>query len=85
MLLDIDEEDKEDALHWHSEKLAIALALLRTRPGTQIRIVKNLRICGDYHSATKYISKVYGREILVRDRSGFHRFKDGECSCKDFR
>ncbi|XP_020571120.1 pentatricopeptide repeat-containing protein At4g21065-like [Phalaenopsis equestris] len=84
MLLDIHEEDKEDALHWHSEKLAIAFALLRTPPGTRIRIVKNLRVCGDCHSATKFISKVYHREIVVRDRSRFHCFKDGFCSCKDF-
>ncbi|KAK8954666.1 Pentatricopeptide repeat-containing protein [Platanthera zijinensis] len=84
MLLDIDDEDKEDALHWHSEKLAIAFALLKTLPGTRIRIVKNLRVCGDCHSATKFISKVYQREIVVRDRSRFHCFKDGACSCKDF-
>lgn len=84
MLLDIDEEDKEDALHWHSEKLAIAFALLRTPPGSRIRIVKNLRVCGDCHSATKFISKVYQREIVVRDRSRFHCFKDGVCSCNDF-
>eukprot|EP00268_Persea_americana_P057513 TRINITY_DN6897_c0_g2_i2.p1 TRINITY_DN6897_c0_g2~~TRINITY_DN6897_c0_g2_i2.p1 ORF type:complete len:580 (+),score=92.91 TRINITY_DN6897_c0_g2_i2:94-1833(+) len=43
VLLDIDEEDKEDTLYRHSEKLAIAFALLNTKPGTPIRIVKNLR------------------------------------------
>ncbi|KAM7459480.1 hypothetical protein LguiA_036474 [Lonicera macranthoides] len=84
VLLDIDEEDKEDALNRHSEKLAIAFALLKTPPGTPIRIVKNLRVCGDCHSATKFISKVYNREILVRDRNRFHHFRDGLCSCKDF-
>ncbi|XP_010250083.1 PREDICTED: pentatricopeptide repeat-containing protein At4g21065-like [Nelumbo nucifera] len=84
VLLDIDEEDKEDALNRHSEKLAIAFALLNTLPGTPIRIVKNLRVCGDCHSATKFISKVYNREIVVRDRNRFHHFKDGSCSCKDF-
>ncbi|KAI4986102.1 hypothetical protein ZWY2020_018732 [Hordeum vulgare] len=35
VLLDLDEEDKEGALQWHSEKLAIAFVLLRTPPGTQ--------------------------------------------------
>lgn len=84
VLLDIDEEDKEDVLHWHSEKLAIAFALLKTPPGTSIRIVKNLRVCGDCHSATKFISKIYNREIIVRDRNRFHHFRDGECSCRDF-
>ncbi|XP_058082642.1 pentatricopeptide repeat-containing protein At4g21065-like [Magnolia sinica] len=84
VLLDIDEEDKEDTLYKHSEKLAIAFALLNTKPGTLIRIVKNLRICSDCHSAIKFISKVYNREIVVRDRNRFHLFKDGECSCKGY-
>ncbi|KAB2629324.1 pentatricopeptide repeat-containing protein [Pyrus ussuriensis x Pyrus communis] len=84
VLLDIDEEDKEDALNRHSEKIAIAFALLNTPPGTPIRIVKNLRVCDDCHSATKFISKVYNREIVVRDRNRFHHFKDGKCSCRDF-
>lgn len=84
VLLDIDEEDKEDALTWHSEKLAIAFAILRTPPGSPIRIVKNMRVCTDCHTATKFISKIYNRSILVRDRTRFHHFKDGICSCKDF-
>ncbi|GLT25356.1 hypothetical protein SLA2020_004890 [Shorea laevis] len=84
VMLDIDEEDKEDALYSHSEKLAIAFALLNTPSGAPIRIVKNLRVCGDCHSATKYISKIYSREIVVRDRNRFHHFKDGICSCRDF-
>ncbi|KAL2545179.1 Pentatricopeptide repeat-containing protein [Forsythia ovata] len=84
VLLDIDEEDKEGALNRHSEKLAIAFALLKTPRGTTIRIVKNLRVCADCHSATKFISKIYNREIVVRDRNRFHHFKDGLCSCKDF-
>ncbi|WOL17140.1 hypothetical protein Cni_G25929 [Canna indica] len=47
-------------------------------------IVKNLRICGDCHVVMKLISKVYAREIVVRDRSRFHYFKDGSCSCRDY-
>ncbi|XP_021275712.1 pentatricopeptide repeat-containing protein At4g21065-like isoform X1 [Herrania umbratica] len=84
VMLDIDEEDKEDNLNRHSEKLAIAFALINTPPGTPIRIVKNLRVCSDCHSATKLISKIYNREIIARDRNRFHHFKDGLCSCKDF-
>lgn len=84
VLLDIDdEEDKETALSRHSEKLAIAFGIMNTPPGTTIRILKNLRVCGDCHQATKFISKVYSREIIVRDRIRFHHFKDGICSCKD--
>ncbi|KAJ8557862.1 hypothetical protein K7X08_004628 [Anisodus acutangulus] len=84
VLLDIDEENKEGAVNRHREKLAIAFSLMNTPPGTPIRIVKNLRVCEDCHSATKFISKTYKREILFRDRNRFHRFIDGVCSCKDF-
>ncbi|PKI61090.1 hypothetical protein CRG98_018535 [Punica granatum] len=85
VLLDIDdEEDKKTALSRHSEKLAIAFGIMNTPPGATIRIVKNLRVCGDCHQATKFISKVYSREIIVRDRTRFHHFKDGVCSCKDY-
>lgn len=85
LLLDIDdEEDKETALSVHSEKLAIAFGLLNTAPGTPIRIVKNLRVCRDCHQVTKFISKVYDRVIIVRDRTRYHHFKDGICSCKDY-
>ncbi|KAL5975240.1 hypothetical protein ACLOJK_031919 [Asimina triloba] len=84
VLLDMDEEEKENALCCHSEKLAVAFGLISTHPGTLIRVVKNLRVCDDCHTATKVITKVYNREIVVRDRNRFHHFKDGSCSCKDF-
>ncbi|CAM8998139.1 unnamed protein product [Rhodiola kirilowii] len=81
---DIEEEEKEDALNYHSEKIAIAFALISTPPKSPIRVVKNLRVCGDCHLAIKLISKVYEREIIVRDRSRFHHFKEGSCSCKEY-
>ncbi|XP_042517057.1 pentatricopeptide repeat-containing protein At1g08070, chloroplastic-like [Macadamia integrifolia] len=84
VLYDIDEEWKEGVLSYHSEKLAIAYGLISTKPGTTIRIVKNLRICGNCHSATKLISKIFNREIIARDRSRFHHFRNGSCSCKDY-
>lgn len=85
VLLDIDDnEDRETALLKHSEKLAIAFGLMNTAPKTPIRIVKNLRVCGDCHQAIKLISKVYDREIVVRDRIRYHHFKDGTCSCHDY-
>ncbi|KAK9282541.1 hypothetical protein L1049_005462 [Liquidambar formosana] len=84
VLLDLDEEGKEMALSLHSEKLAIAFGILKTTPGTPIRIIKNLRICGDCHDVIKMISRVFGREIVVRDCSRFHHFAHGLCSCKDF-
>eukprot|EP01018_Ginkgo_biloba_P030200 Gb_04419 [translate_table: standard] len=84
VLDDVKEEEKEHILFSHSEKLAIAFGLIHTFPGIPIRITKNLRVCGDCHSATKFISKIVGREIIVRDMNRFHRFKDGLCSCGDY-
>ncbi|XWS42078.1 hypothetical protein CRYUN_Cryun17cG0138000 [Craigia yunnanensis] len=83
LLLDLEDEAKEMAINRHSEKLAIAFGLLRTKPGTTIRIVKNLRVCEDCHTVTKLISKIYGREIVMRDRTRFHLFRDGKCTCGD--
>ncbi|KAJ6306031.1 hypothetical protein OIU78_021374 [Salix suchowensis] len=62
--LDIDEEEKETTLFRHSEKLAIAFGLIAIDPPTPIRIVKNLRICNDCHTAAKLISKAFNREIV---------------------
>ncbi|KAL0384749.1 UNVERIFIED_CONTAM: Pentatricopeptide repeat-containing protein [Sesamum radiatum] len=84
ILFDINEEEKETSLKYHSEKLAIAFGILNTEPGATIRIVKNLRVCEDCHSTTKIISQVYNREIIVRDRARYHHFRNGKCSCKDF-
>ncbi|KAK9054545.1 hypothetical protein SSX86_025623 [Deinandra increscens subsp. villosa] len=82
--LEAEEDDKETSVFHHSEKLAIAFGLIKTSIGTPIRISKNLRVCTDCHNATKMISKVYNREIIVRDRIRFHHFKDGSCSCNDY-
>ncbi|KAL5200048.1 hypothetical protein ABZP36_021251 [Zizania latifolia] len=83
-LYDVEEEEKEYMVKMHSEKLAIAFGLLSTEPGTEIRIIKNLRVCLDCHNATKFISKVTQRLIVVRDASRFHHFRDGACSCGDY-
>jgi hypothetical protein len=84
VLHDIGEEEKENAIKVHSERLAIAFGLLVTGPGSCIRIVKNLRVCWDCHEVTKMISRVFEREIIVRDGSRFHHFKEGKCSCLDY-
>ncbi|KAL3515628.1 hypothetical protein ACH5RR_022530 [Cinchona calisaya] len=83
-LHDVSEEEKEHNLTTHSEKLAVAFGLLNTSRDTVIRVTKNLRICGDCHTAIKFISKMYRREIIVRDVNRFHHFKDGSCSCGDY-
>lgn len=84
VLHDMDNEEKEHQLAHHSEKLAIAFALLNTQEGVPIRIMKNIRVCSDCHVAIKYISEIKNREIIVRDTSRFHHFKNGICSCGDY-
>ncbi|GMH03396.1 hypothetical protein Nepgr_005235 [Nepenthes gracilis] len=84
VLHDIDQEAKEKALLYHSERLAIAYGLISTPPRTPLRVIKNLRICGDCHNAIKIMSKIVGRELIVRDNKRFHHFKDGICSCRDY-
>ena len=84
VLRNIDEEQKVHALCAHSEKLAIAYGLMHTPRGMPIRVYKNLRVCSDCHTATGFISKVTGREIVTRDANRFHHFKDGVCSCGDY-
>ncbi|KAI3869145.1 hypothetical protein MKX03_035388 [Papaver bracteatum] len=71
-LYDLEEEEKESEVWYHSEKLALAFGLISTSPGIPIRINKNLRVCGECH------------KIIVRDNSRFHRFKDNLCSCNDY-
>ncbi|KAF3778273.1 Pentatricopeptide repeat-containing protein [Nymphaea thermarum] len=83
-LLDLDDQGKEDALCDHSEKLAMAFGLLKSQQGKPIRVTKNLRVCGDCHEVAKFMSKSYGREIILRDSSRFHHFKDGRCSCRGY-
>ncbi|POO00311.1 DYW domain containing protein [Trema orientale] len=84
VLHDVSEEEKEHNLTTHSEKLAIAFGLLNTSPGVVLRVTKNLRICVDCHTATKFISEIYRREIIVRDVNRFHHFINGSCSCGDY-
>ncbi|KAK7320251.1 hypothetical protein VNO77_29563 [Canavalia gladiata] len=82
-LYDLELEMKEELLSYHSEKLAIAFVLTR-KSELPIRIMKNLRVCGDCHTAFKYISKIVNRQIILRDSNRFHHFDGGICSCEDY-
>nr|AYM00527.1 pentatricopeptide repeat protein [Salvia miltiorrhiza] len=82
--MNVGEEEKRERLRGHSQKLAIAFALISTSQGSVVRIVRNVRMCSDCHTYTKMISVIYERHIIVRDRNVFHHFKDGTCSCKDY-
>ncbi|PWA44562.1 Pentatricopeptide repeat-containing protein [Artemisia annua] len=86
VLQNMEESEKEMVLCGHSEKLALAFGLISTSASssTPLRIIKNLRVCGDCHSAIKYISVVEKREIIMRDNYRFHHFVDGVCSCGDY-
>lgn len=85
MLHDVSEEEKRKGLWYHSERLALAFGVVSggIPKGKEIRIVKNLRICRDCHECFKYMSRVVEREIIVRDVNRYHRFSDGDCSCRD--
>ncbi|CAN6463733.1 unnamed protein product [Victoria cruziana] len=84
VLHDVKLNQKEYSLTTHSEKLAIGYGLLKLPAGSPVRILKNLRICGDCHNAIKFITMVVKREIIVRDGKRFHHFKDGVCSCGNY-
>ena len=83
-LFDIEKEEKEHSVMYHSEKLALAFGLLNSPLDCTLRIVKNLRICSDCHEFFKVVSLVYKRYIVVRDRNRFHHFSEGVCSCRDY-
>ena len=78
------DETRQHSIRLHSKRLAIALGLLKLQPGMPIRIFKNLRVCTDCHEVMKLISRIFNVEIIIRDRTRFHHFKDGFCSCLDY-
>jgi pentatricopeptide repeat protein len=84
VLHNVEEEEKERLLCYHSERLAIVCGLVNTPCDAPLHVIKNLRVCGDCHTATKYMSKMSGRVIIVRDANRFHHFENGICSCGDY-
>ncbi|KAK8645342.1 hypothetical protein V6N13_119177 [Hibiscus sabdariffa] len=87
-LHDIEEEHKQEQLFHHSEKMALAFALMNEGNlhcgGNVIRIMKNIRICVDCHNFMKLASDFLQKEIIVRDSNRFHHFKNKICSCNDY-
>lgn len=84
VLHNVTDKEREEYLNHHSERLALAFALISTNPVKTIRIFKNLRICEDCHNVMKFLSDITNREIVVRDIKRFHHFKNGNCSCQDY-
>ena len=84
VLQEVDELTKKSFLFHHSAKLALTYGILTAKNQREpVRVVKNVMVCGDCHEFYKYVSVVVKREIVLRDSSGFHRFVNGKCSCKD--
>jgi pentatricopeptide repeat protein len=83
VLHEVEEFQKKHFLLYHSAKLAVMYGILVTGQGDVVRVMKNVRLCGDCHSFIKLASLLTGREILVRDTNGFHVFRNGECSCRN--
>ncbi|KAJ7976368.1 Pentatricopeptide repeat-containing protein [Quillaja saponaria] len=75
---------KDPTSNIHSEKLAIAFGLISLSCSVPIRVIKNLRVCGDCHNWIKYVSNISNRAIVVRDAYRFHHFEGGVCSCRDY-
>lgn len=84
VMQDVEEEQGEVLLGWHSEKLAVAYGIISLGSAIPIRIMKNLRVCTDCHNFMKLTSQLLGREIIVRDIHRFHHFNSGHCSCGDY-
>lgn len=87
-LYDTEEENKEEQLFHHSEKMALVFAIMNEGSlpygGNVIKIIKNIRICVDCHNFMKLVSDTFQKEIIVRDSNRFHHFKDARCSCNDY-
>ncbi|GAV81814.1 PPR domain-containing protein/PPR_2 domain-containing protein/DYW_deaminase domain-containing protein [Cephalotus follicularis] len=84
VLQDLEGEQREDSLRYHSEKLAMVFGMISLPREKTIRIRKNLRICGDCHLFAKLVAKTEHRIIVIRDPIRYHHFQDGVCSCGDY-
>ncbi|KAL1201516.1 Pentatricopeptide repeat-containing protein [Cardamine amara subsp. amara] len=84
VLQEVDEFMKKSFLFHHGAKLSVTYGILISNTkGKPVRVVKNVMLCGDCHEFFKHVSVVVKREIILRDSSGFHRFVNGKCSCRD--
>ncbi len=63
--------------NYHNIKLAILLRFINIALGILFQTIKCLWVCEGCHISTKFIAKVVGRIIMVRDVNHFHHFEDG--------
>ena len=78
----VQDEKMEDVLCGHSEKIAIACALINTPECAPIRVTKNTQMCDHCHSTILLISMVEKRRIQVNDANCVHIFEGGRCICE---
>ncbi|KAF6134177.1 hypothetical protein GIB67_013574 [Kingdonia uniflora] len=65
---DVGKEEKVESICYHSEKLALAFGLIRKlRSRTPIRIIKNIRVCGECNVFMKFVSKLTGTAGIPLD------------------
>nr|CAD1830821.1 unnamed protein product [Ananas comosus var. bracteatus] len=83
ILYNVGKDKKGSLVPYHSEKVALAFGLINLGAEEPVKIVTNLRMCSDCHSSFKLLSKIFNREITVRDGIRFHEIKHGLCSCED--
>jgi pentatricopeptide repeat protein len=67
----------------HTEKLAIACALINSPEGMPIHVTKNTAMCRDCHWAVSLLSKIERRRIQVKGAKYVHIFEKGRCICDD--
>lgn len=84
LLPNLSSKEKLERLWLHSEKMAVAWALLASSSNDTIIMHKNLRVCQDCHTSLKLISKLYNRKLVIRDANRFHHYEGGKCSCNDY-
>ncbi|XVF05208.1 hypothetical protein REPUB_Repub05bG0152200 [Reevesia pubescens] len=83
LLHDAEEEEYNGNGLGHTEMKAIAFGLISLPHGLPVRVIKSVRMCGDCHSACKFMSTFVDRELIVKDSCTFHHFREGKCSCRD--
>ena len=78
------EKWKDSLMNSHGEKLAIALGMICLPESVPLRVMKNMRMCGDCHTTLKLFLESEKRNIILRDLTRFHHFSNGSCSCGDY-
>ncbi|XXQ39502.1 DYW domain-containing protein [Plasmodiophora brassicae] len=67
----------------HSAMIAVVYALQQSH--LDIRASSTCRICTDCHKAIKIVTSVTGCAVFIREPGRHHYFRNGACSCGDYR